>query len=648
MRQVVRCAALIGGALVLAGLALTAQHATDSVKADPTALLGQLSAALVFGFVGVAVAERAEPPASRIGWLLGLVGLCQAATFATTSYLSGSGAAAGRPLVAWLDGWLWAPAVLSALAVLPLVYPTGAALPAFRGWVAVALTVVVAGSGTAAYGALPGARLPGWAGPLLVAATALCVLAGLVALAVAYRRGMRRLRGQVRWLLWAIVVVAAVEAAVPVLPEGVARIALVLVPLLVPVAVGLAVLRYGLFDIDLLLSRTLVYLGLSAGLAALYAAVLLILDRHLPGATVDRGGFLAVLVVALVASPLREALQRLARRRFFGPAADRQRALAALMRQVGSSPSVRESPAIVVQAVSSALRAPVALVVGTSGSDRVVASTGDVRAPWTEVHVRHSGRPVGALRLARRPAGPLEPREEQMLSDVAVAVGPLLDSLLLAEELREAHARLEGARETERTRLHRDLHDGLGPSLAGLTLGIDAARNLAQRDPAAAERTLARLGELAGAATAEVRRVVDGLRPTVLDRHGLVGAIRQHAELSDSSPRISVEAPDELPLLSRELEDGLLKVVLEAVTNVRRHAGADTCEVLLRTSPGCLEITVDDDGRGLPPVLDGPGIGIPSMRDRVRGLGGAIDFGASTLGGTRVLVRLPLASEAGL
>lgn len=643
MRHVVRGAAVLGGLLLLAGVVLVPVHGGLPAPSSPESWAGQLVIALGFGFVGVAVAERTRAPASRVGWVLALVGLCQAVSFATTSLLSRPGAFQGRPLVSWLDGWVWAPGVLGALSVLPLLYPTGTALPRFRGWLLLALAVVGLGSASTAYGALPGTDLPPWQGAVLAAATAVCVVAGLVALVLRHRQGTARVRGQVRWLAWALLVLVAAEVAVPLLPEGVARAGLLVAPLLVPAAVGLAVLRYGLYDIDLLLSRTLVYLALSAGLTALYAGVLVLVDQRLSGSSSSRGGFLAVLVVALLANPLRQALQGVARQRLFGPAADRQRALATLTRQVGSSPSVRESPAIVVEAVSSALRSPVQLLVGAPGAERVVASCGGPRSPWTDVAVRHSGRVVGSLRLGQRAAGPLEAREQRLLGDAAVAVGPLLDSLLLAEELRAAHARLEEARGAERARLHRDLHDGLGPTLAGLTLGIDAARNLAARDPAASERTLARLGELAGAATAEVRRVVDGLRPHTLERHGLLGALRESAELDGVAPVVAVTLSGQLPPLAREVEDALLKVVMEAITNVRRHAGATRCEVVLQAEGGCLEVTVDDDGCGLTLAVPGPGVGLPSMRSRVAELGGEFSFGSSPLGGARVHLRIPVA-----
>jgi signal transduction histidine kinase len=444
----------------------------------------------------------------------------------------------------------------------------------------------------------------------------------------------------VRWLLWSVLLLVAVELAVPVLPLAAAHLALLLAPLLVPLAVGIAVLRFDLFDIDLLLTRTLVYLLATVVLMAGYIGLVALLDHDVDRA-VDRSGLGALLVVALLAVPLQAWLRTRVGRWILGPSAESGQAVATLAARLAASPSLRESPQIVVDTLAAGLHAPVELVVG----DDVVAGSGEAGGPWTrEVEVRHSGRYVGRVRVghhASRSGAPLEPREERMLAQLAAATGPMLDSLLLTEELRRERDRVSEIREAERRRLRRDLHDGLGPTLAGLTLGLDAVRSLVHTSPAQAEATVTRLSELTGGATAEIRRVVDQLAPSVLDGRALLDAIRALVALDGVAPSVSVRG-DALPPVPAATEEAALRIVAEAVTNVRRHAGATSCEVAVTCDSGSLIVLVDDDGCGPPGETRGSGVGLHSMRERVHTLDGNLEVTLSPLGGTRVSARLPL------
>lgn len=635
-RWLARSAALIGLALLVTGLVVSPWQRLAPVPDHLGDWVAQLVNAVAFGFVGIAIAERAEGRNTRVGWALLVTGWCQAATFATSAYLARPGRAPAA--VAWFDGWLWAPAVVTVLVVLPALYPTGepvrrwlALLPLGVFWVAVT-------AAAAAYEAWPGRGLPGALVAALAVGVAFTSLAGLGSLVLRYRSGSAQVRGQVRWLVWALLLLVSAELTVPLLPTAVADGVLLALPVLVPVAVGIAVLSYELFDIDLLLSRTLTYLVASAILLGIYLGLVLAVEQRLSEDEATRAGALAVLVVALLASPLRDLIQRVLRERLWGPAADRQRALAALTRQLGASPSVRDSPGIVAETLAATLRAPVQLLAGST----VVASVGELDHVTRSVAVEYSGRQVGQIRLGRRAAGPLDSRQERMLHDIAGAVGPVLDALLLTNELRDAGTRIIEVREAERARLHRDLHDGLGPGLAGLALGLDAARSLVRRAPAEAEAVLERLGEIASGATAEVRRVVDALRPQALDALDLAGAIRCQVELAGVQPAVVV-CDEELPSLPGETEAVALRVALEAVTNVRRHAAATRCEVGLCVRDGALLLVVDDDGCGLPVRRTESGVGLGSMRDRVEGVGGTLMLSRSPLGGARVLARIPLA-----
>jgi signal transduction histidine kinase len=210
----------------------------------------------------------------------------------------------------------------------------------------------------------------------------------------------------------------------------------------------------------------------------------------------------------------------------------------------------------------------------------------------------------------------------------------------LTEALRKSRNEIHAAREEERRRLRRDLHDGLGPELAGITLGVGAARNLAGGDPEKSLELLSHLQDQAEAATRSVRGLVDGLRPAALDDLGLVAAIRHKAEsmFSGSSIDLQIEAPSERLALPAAVEVAALRIVLEAVTNVIRHSGATRC-LLTISARDALAIEVVDDGQG----VGGShlGVGLDSMRERAEEVGGTLTIQDGDGGGTRVSATLP-------
>jgi signal transduction histidine kinase len=216
----------------------------------------------------------------------------------------------------------------------------------------------------------------------------------------------------------------------------------------------------------------------------------------------------------------------------------------------------------------------------------------------------------------------------------------------LHTELRRARERLIIAREEERRRLRRDLHDGLGPQLASQTLTLSAASKLLRADPAAAEELLAEALTHAQTAVSDIRRLVYGLRPPALDDLGLVGALAdQAAQHLASGLRVRVTAPDAFPPLPAALEVACFRIAQEALTNVARHAQARSATLTLTVdAPNpALTLEVVDDGRGLPAQLHA-GVGLASMRERAAELGGTCVVETAAGGGVRVYARLPLAS----
>jgi signal transduction histidine kinase len=197
------------------------------------------------------------------------------------------------------------------------------------------------------------------------------------------------------------------------------------------------------------------------------------------------------------------------------------------------------------------------------------------------------------------------------------------------------------AREEERRRLRRDLHDGLGPQLAAQTLKVGSARSLYGRDPAAADALLSELETNMEAAISDIRRLVYNLRPPALDELGLDGAIRESAaQYATNGLKISVDTPQTLPSLPAAVEVAAYRIVQEALTNVVRHAAASECVIRLELD-GELEVEITDDGVGLPEDR-GAGVGLSSMRERAVELSGTCVVEPSLPEGTRVLARLPI------
>jgi signal transduction histidine kinase len=231
-----------------------------------------------------------------------------------------------------------------------------------------------------------------------------------------------------------------------------------------------------------------------------------------------------------------------------------------------------------------------------------------------------------------------------LLEDLARQAEVAVHAVRLTDDLQRSRERLVATREEERRRLRRDLHDGLGAQLAGLNVQASTLRRLIPSDPGAADELVVELREELRSAIADIRRLVYDLRPPALDDLGLGVALRQLAERYDSKDaplRVVVEAPEDLPTLAAAVEVGVYRIAQEALTNVARHARARTCVVRLSINDG-VALEIIDDGVGIPAERNA-GVGLASMRERASELGGTCLIQSFSEGGTRVLVRLPLA-----
>jgi signal transduction histidine kinase len=431
------------------------------------------------------------------------------------------------------------------------------------------------------------------------------------------------------------------------------------VALVAPISFAAAILRYRLFDIDLVLNRTLVYGMLTAITIAIYVALVSILSAWLPMGNNQLALFLGTGVVAVLFQPLRTRLQRGVNRLMYGKRDDPYAVLSHLGKQLGGTLAPDAVAPSIVQTMGQTLKLPyvalslaIAGLAGEASHLEPVAAWGErPMYPLVDFDLHYQRQSVGLLQVAPRAAGErFSPGEQRLLNDLAEQVGVAVAAVQqtrqaqhLAADLQHARERLVAAREEERRRLRRDLHDGLGPALASLTLKTDAARDELAYDVPAAAAMLADLKGDIQAAVADIRRLVYDLRPPALDDLGLATALRMQASHYDSPAlAVTVDAPDSLPPLPAAVEVALYRIAGEALTNVVRHAGAQACLVRLTVQAGRVELEIVDDGRGLPNAV-ASGVGLLSMRERAAELGGECTITSTPGKDTRMHVWLPLA-----
>jgi signal transduction histidine kinase len=588
-------------------------------------------------------------PRHRIGLLFIAYGACYTASVVCLGLQSGA--------FRLSPGWeraidlvritVWVPAPAVCLPLILQLYPDGA--PLSRRWrplvVATLAVLLLTPALTLAHGTinepiadrspvLPEAagRVVGALIPVFGALDGLVLMASLVALGLrAYRsRGAERL--QVMWLLWAVILFVTLNVQRIVTSDGPVLFLLTLP--LIPAAASVAIVRHQLYDIRLIVNRSLVYGLLTLGVIGAYLGIVAGLSA-LARDRLAASPLIATAVIALAFAPARSAIQSIVDRIMYGQRRDPAEAAARVGLRLGTGLDG------VLSGVCEALRLPYAAV---SSDGRLVATYGHPPA------VRHTvplevadGPPADLLVGLRAGENQLSGADRRALDLLAAPVGLALQAVRLSEQLHESRKRLVGAREEERRRLRRDLHDSLGSALTAITLKADAAHNLRQTDPDRSGQLLLDLRADLTAAIADIRRLVYDLRPPDLDELGLAGALRQRAQQSwrrdHAEFLVTIDIPDDLPALPAAVEVAAYRITTEAVTNALRHGRATTCRVSLRADQA-LHVEVHDNGTNGAGAWP-HGVGLRSMHERAAELGGTLTAGPTNRGG-RVHVLLPL------
>ncbi|WP_029137661.1 sensor histidine kinase [Nakamurella lactea] len=623
------------------------------------------------GAMGALLATKV--PDNPIGWIFLVGGIGEGLTgfgreWAVFGYVTHPGS---LPFPEWAAWFGWGATI--SLATLPLAllrFPDGRL--SSRRWLIVQWAVVcftavsvVAQMLTATEYTeeMPGLRNPigvpwsGWDAIELVAWTCLSATVVLAALSLVLRwRGATpQLRRPLRW-----VTIAGVALCIETVLENTPmsdRLAIFdwLGPLVFLIFVGtvtLAILRYRLWDIDVLIDLSLVYGILTVLVGGLFVAAVTLAGKVLDQQDALWPALVAIGVFALAFVPLRNRIQQLVDRVRTGARTDPYRMLSIL----GRDPDQPAGSALLAEALE--------VAVGESGwldylcvtpTDSPPVTSGAARTEKHGVTLMFSGVPVGEMQVAFRPGttGRVGPAQ---LAELANRVAAVAHAVGVGEAVAQSRRNIAVAREEERRRVRRDLHDGLGPALAAIAMRVDGARMLVGSDPLRATEVLSKLGDDVRTTIDDVRRLVYDLQPPVLDAVGLVAALAEQASAfsgsaavtgladgTDQQPGLSVElvAPTDFPDLPAAVEIACYRIVCEALANVARHSLACHCQVTLTLADDVLQIVVDDDGQG---VATGarPGVGTASMIERATELGGGCLLSDSPMGGTRVTATLPV------
>jgi signal transduction histidine kinase len=650
--------------------------APDAFRPNSSSVAGFV-AILAMSSVGALIAWRR--PANRIGWLL--LAIAFFALFIDLPHLYVGVAVYVHPgllpaalWVNWVGQLVWVFLFAGLLVVLPLLYPTGALLS--RRWFIVlglvalpVLLVVVASLDPAATAPLPNpAGVKGVAGflsvlevPFTLSFVAASLLA-IVSLIVRFRRGDERDRQQIKWLLVAVSVLFVsllLQLFFPPLQNG------PLLPLAaatLPISIGIAILRYRLYDIDLIINKALVYGGLAAVITAVYVLLVVGIGAMIGSNQRFLLSLVATAVIALAFQPLRQRAQQLANRLVYGKRATPYEALSQFSEHLSETYSHEDILDRMARILGEGTGAERAEVWVRAGQRLVLASSSPQAAePLTPlvmrngalpvmqrdtvVPVSHAGELLGALAVDKKRGETMNSVEQKLVTDLAGQAGLVLKNVGLNQELlarlddlRLSRQRLVSAQDEERRRLERDLHDGAQQHLVALKIKLGLAEAAAQ--PETRVRTLiTQLKQDADDALDTVRELARGIYPPLLASDGLEAALR--SQIRRVTVPVDLEL-DDVPRQPREVEGAIYFCCLEALQNVGKYASANRVRLRLWTEDGNLAFRVQDDGKGFDPATAPKGSGVQNMRDRLEALGGSLEVKSVPGQGTTIEGRVPV------
>jgi len=647
---------------------------------------GVVGIVFITGFATVGALLVWKRAGNPIGWLLSATGLSYAAG-AFEVLLAHFPSA--LTFVNW-SGWIWLVGLGFAVFVL-LLFPTGhlpsrrwrpvawAAAAGLAAWVlgnAFAPRIVSANTPTPNPIGVPAPAgnvflVLAIGGMLLIAATG---LAAVISLAFRYRRASTVEREQLKWLVYAgaliVLALLAEPFAEPMVGPGNASSNLQNAvstggAALIPCAIGIAIFRYHLYDIDVVINKTLVYGSLAAFITAVYVAIVVgvgsLVAQHGNRASLWLS-IAATAVVAVAFQPVRARIQHLANRLVYGKRATPYEVLAQFAGRTAGTYATEEllpRMARILAEGTGASRADVWLQAGGVFRDDATwppgappfpeasaGPAGDLTVPGADrvLLVRYQGEVLGALSVIKRPGESLTPAEVRLLADLAAQAGLVLRNVGLweqltarLEEIRASRQRLVAAQDEERRRIERNIHDGAQQQLVALTIKLNLAEGLIGTDADGERELLAELRQEAAGAVEDLRDLARGIYPPLLASQGLVAALQAQAAKSPVPTSLDTDGIERYP---QDVEAAVYFCVLEALQNVAKYAGASRARVRLEASGDQLLFEVADDGAGFDRGTKAFGTGLQGMADRLGAHGGILDVRTSPGTGTVITGRL--------
>ncbi|MCA9860708.1 MAG: hypothetical protein KC438_13350, partial [Thermomicrobiales bacterium] len=625
----------------------------------------------IIGLVGSMVQEVVITAISAV-LLTKRKGVDWFAFYLALTMIAGIGAIYPPALSSLVDGnpfWLVVGKALTVLSVtslflIPFLFPTGRFAPR---WMVVPAAFLFFGASS--FIIAPGSDAGGDLHPALEALTVLVMLALMVG-SIVYR--YRRLatpihRQQMKWGA----VGAAVALPAFLLGDALMRsidgtlvgvlamigwsIAMPFANLIFPLCLTVAILRYRLWDIDFYLSRTLVWLLMTALVLAGYVGIVFGIGSLFKGDQTTLLSLVALGLTAVLFQPVRGWLQKGINRLLFGDRDDPYQVVRQLATDLSETVQPVEALRATVRTLTEALRLPYAAIVLEPGM-LPVAAAGSPGTAEIPIPLTYQSQSVGELIVSPRGgAREFDAADRRLLDDLSRQIGVVAHNVRLTNDLQLSRERIVTAREEERRRLRRDLHDGLGAQLAALTLQTGAMKTIIRSDPDTAVQHATELQQEMRIAIVDIRRLVQGLRPATLDDLGLIGSLQNRVATvnlgewtSDQQHPllVALDAPDDVGSLPAAVEVAIYRIIDEALTNVVRHANAGRCTIRIVQSSDGIQVAIEDDGAGIPADRVS-GIGLQSMRERALELGGTFEIEPASPAGTRIVAELPVSGETG-
>jgi signal transduction histidine kinase len=669
--------ALMGATLLLMFVDRGTPNLPDNVGSWTAADVLDVVSSIGVPILGVVIVSK--QPKNAIGWLFLVAGLALGLavfgqTYALHTLVAQPGSAPGGRALAWLSNVLW-PIPVAGLILVFQLFPTGRPVsPRWRivVWLTIAaLAVLMVASlilATASWNdPFEGfnIRAGTWSdlARLLVFgavfAELILLLLSVVSMVKRFHRSSGDERQQLKWFVSAAAVTAVVFGA-GMLIDSPLMSAIVSISLLgLWIAIGIAMVKHNLYDIDVILNKAIAYGALAVIFTAVYVLLVVVIGAVI-GVT-EGLSLVATAIVAVAFQPLRERAQHFANRLVYGERATPYEVLSRFSEQVGETYSGEDIHVRMVRLLAEgtgATSAAVWLLVDeefrpmavwpTNGTPPPVPA-GAGRTPsfgdaTTAVPVRHRGELLGMLTVVKPPNEPLTPVEQTLVNDLAGQAALLLANSVLIEDLRASRQRLVAAQDEERRRLERNLHDGAQQQLVALGVQLALARRVAQKEAPGLAESLETLQTQTTDALENLRDLARGVYPPLLADEGLVAAIDAQARRAPLPVRVESDGLGRYP---QDVETAVYFCTLEALQNAAKYAHPKEVVVRLRLDGDDLVFTIRDDGQGFDQATTKLGSGLQNMADRLEALGGDLSISSAPGRGTTIEGRLSVPSDAG-